>query len=180
MVSDTLAVTNYLRQRFGRDRIYLMGHSGGTFIAIQAAAQAPELYQAYIGMAQMSDQLESERLAYDYMLREFKKNGNTRMLRKLEAAPVTAEGTPQAYLALRDVAMHSLGIGTMHTMRSVERDLFLESFTVQGLYVNGKGELLARQIFIRRQLALEGEPHHRPKPGGPCVGNPRLFPGRHP
>ncbi len=56
MVSDTLAVTNYLRQRFGRDKIYLMGHSGGTFIAIQAAAQAPELYHAYIGMAQMSDQ----------------------------------------------------------------------------------------------------------------------------
>jgi hypothetical protein len=54
MISDTLAVTNYLRQRFGKDKIYLMGHSGGTFIGIQAAAQAPELYYAYIGVAQMS------------------------------------------------------------------------------------------------------------------------------
>src|SRR5512141_3044758 len=53
MVSDTLAVTNYLRQRFGKEKVYLMGHSGGTFIAIQAAAQAPQLYHAYIGMAQM-------------------------------------------------------------------------------------------------------------------------------
>jgi pimeloyl-ACP methyl ester carboxylesterase len=115
-----------------------MGHSGGTFIAIQAAAQTPQLYHAYIGMAQMSDQLESERLAYDYMLQEFKRNGNRRMVRKLEAAPVNADGVPDAYLALRDVAMHSLGIGTMHTMRSVERDLFLESFKYRGYTLKEK------------------------------------------
>jgi pimeloyl-ACP methyl ester carboxylesterase len=138
MVSDTLAVTNYLRQRFGRDKIYLMGHSGGTFIGIQAAAQAPELYYAYIGMAQMSDQFESERLAYQYMLQEFKKNGNTRMARRLESAPVTADEIPDAYLAVRDGAMHSLGIGTMHTMRSVERDLFLESFQYRGYTLKEK------------------------------------------
>jgi pimeloyl-ACP methyl ester carboxylesterase len=138
LVSDTLAVTNYLRQRFGRDRIYLMGHSGGTFIAIQAAAQSPELYQAYIGMAQMSDQFRSEQIAYDYMLREFKKNGNTRMVRRLEAAPVTENNIPGAYLAVRDVAMHSLGVGTMHDMRSVERDLFLESFKYRGYTLKEK------------------------------------------
>ncbi len=70
LISDTLEVTNYLRYRFGKEKIYLMGHSGGTFIGIQAAAQAPELYYAYIGIAQMSNQLESERLAYEYMLQE--------------------------------------------------------------------------------------------------------------
>jgi pimeloyl-ACP methyl ester carboxylesterase len=138
MVSDTLAVTNYLRQRFNQEKVYLMGHSGGTFIGIQAAAQAPELYHAYIGMAQMSDQFESERLAYQYMLEEFKRSGNTRMVRRLEAAPVTAGEIPSAYLAVRDVAMHSLGIGTMHNMRSVERDLFLESFRYRGYTLKEK------------------------------------------
>jgi len=39
MISDTLEVTNYLRHRFGKEKIYLMGHSGGTFIGIQAAAR---------------------------------------------------------------------------------------------------------------------------------------------
>jgi len=28
LISDTLAVTNYLRHRFGQEKIYLMGHSG--------------------------------------------------------------------------------------------------------------------------------------------------------
>jgi len=128
MISDTLEVTSYLRNRFGKEKIYLMGHSGGTFIAIQAAARAPELYYAYIGIAQMSNQLKSERLAYEYMLQRFKANGDTKMVQKLEAAPVTMTGgTPDAYRALRDPAMHSLGIGTTHDMDSVVTGLFLPS-----------------------------------------------------
>ena len=128
MISDTLEVTNYLRHRFGQEKIYLMGHSGGTFIGIQAAARAPELYYAYIGVAQMSNQLKSERLAYEYMFQQFQKNGNLGMVRKLVAAPVTmTDGTPDAYLALRDDAMHSLGIGTTHDMNSVITGIFLPS-----------------------------------------------------
>ncbi len=49
------------------------------------------------------------------------------MVRKLEAAPVTINGTPDAYLALRDPAMHSLGIGTTHDMNSVITGIFLPS-----------------------------------------------------
>ncbi len=132
MISDTLEVTNYLRHRFGKEKIYLMGHSGGTFIGIQAAARAPELYYAYIGVAQISDQLKSERLAYEYMLAQFKENGNSKMVRKLEAAPVTiTDGTPDAYRSLRDVAMHSLGIGTTHDMKSVITGIFIPSLTSQ-------------------------------------------------
>ncbi len=130
MISDTLEVTNYLRHRFGQEKIYLIGHSGGTFIGIQVAARAPELYYAYIGVAQMSNQLKSERLAYEYMLQQFKKSGNTKMVRKLEEAPVTMTGgTPDAYLALRDPAMHKLGIGTTHDMNSVITGVFLPSLT---------------------------------------------------
>jgi pimeloyl-ACP methyl ester carboxylesterase len=105
-----------------------MGHSGGTFIGIQAAALAPEMYHAYIGVAQMSNQLKSERLAYEYMLEQFKMNGNRKMVRKLEAAPVTMkDGTPDAYRALRDEAMHSLGIGTTRDMDSVITGIFFPS-----------------------------------------------------
>jgi len=130
LIADTLAVTNYLRQRFGTEKIYLMGHSGGTFFGIQAAARTPELYHAYIGVAQITNTLKSEKQAYDYMLKVFKANGNSEMVRKLEAAPVTMTGgIPQAYLALRDPAMHSLGIGTTHDMKSVITGIFLSSLT---------------------------------------------------
>jgi pimeloyl-ACP methyl ester carboxylesterase len=146
-ISDTLAVTNYLRNRFGKDKIYLMGHSGGTFIGIQVAARAPELYHAYIGMAQMSHQLESERLAYDYMLQQFKVRGDDKMVRKLEAAPVTMEhGAPRAYLALRDTGMHSLGIGTTHEMRSVLDGIFIPSWLFREYTLSEKVNLWRGKI----------------------------------
>ncbi|HEX5837496.1 MAG TPA: alpha/beta hydrolase [Anaerolineales bacterium] len=128
-VSDTLALTHYLRQRFGKDKIYLMGHSGGTFFGIQAAARAPELYHAYIGVAQISNQLRSEAQAYDDMLEQFHENGDTKMVERLEAAPVSeADGIPDSYYAIRDVAMHSLGVGTAHEMTSVLADIVLPSW----------------------------------------------------
>lgn len=130
LISDTLEVTNYLRNRFQKEKIYLMGHCGGSFIGIQVAAQAPELFYAYIGVAQMSDQQESERLTYEYMLQQFKEKGNKRMVRKLEAAPVTVtSGTPGAYLALRDGAMHRLCIGTTRVMNSIITGIILPSLT---------------------------------------------------
>lgn len=128
-ILDTLAVTNYLRQRFGKEKIYLMGHSGGSFIGIQAAARAPELYYAYIGMAQMIYQVKSEKLAYEYMLPKFRENGNTRMARILEENPVTMTvPLPPAYAAARDEAMHTLGIGTTRDMKSVVTGIFLPSW----------------------------------------------------
>jgi pimeloyl-ACP methyl ester carboxylesterase len=128
LIADTLELTNYLRDRFKKEKIYLMGHSHGSFIGIQVAARAPQLYWAYLGVAQMANQLRSERLAYEYMLEQFKQQGNRRMVRRMEAAPVTlAEGTPRAYLALRDEAMHSLGIGTTHDMHSVITGIFFLS-----------------------------------------------------
>ncbi len=127
-IADTLSVTDYLRNRFSKEKIYLMAHSGGTFIGLQAAARAPEVYHAYIGVAQVVHQLKSERLAYEYMLKRFKETDNRSMVRKLEAAPVTmTAGTPGEYLAVRDRAMHSLGVGTTHDMDSVLRGIFWPS-----------------------------------------------------
>lgn len=50
VVSETIEVTNYLRGRFGQDKIYLLGQSYGTIIGVLAAQQHPELYRAYIGV----------------------------------------------------------------------------------------------------------------------------------
>ena len=41
------------------------------------------------------------------------------------------DGTPDAYLALRDPAMHSLGIGTMHDMDSVLTGIFYHHYRAE-------------------------------------------------
>ncbi len=124
LISDVIEVTNYLRKRFGKEKIYLMAHSGGSFFGIQAAAKAPELYYAYIGMSQISNQLESENLAYNYMIKQFTKLGDKAMLAKFQKYTISEINTP-SYYVMRDAPMHKLGIGTTHKMKSVISGVFL-------------------------------------------------------
>ena len=161
LVSDTVAVTNYLRKRFGQKKIYLMGHSGGTFIGIQTAALAPELYHAYIAVAQMSNQLESEKLAYVYMLQRFRDDKNTQMVRQLEEAPVGhTVPLPAAYLKVRDVAMHQLGVGTTHDMKSIVTGLLLPSllnreYTLGEKINMWRGKILSGSRLWNTQLSTD-------------------------
>lgn len=157
LVSDTVEVSKYLCKRFGQDKIYLMGHSWGSFIAIQAAAKAPELYRAYIGMGQMSRQMESEKLAYKYMLEQYKAAGNKKMVQKLEAYPIFESNTAlNSYLSsyLRDEAMHDLSICTMRNMKSIITGVVFPSLTTPEYTLTEKIDIWRGKIFSGRHTAL--------------------------
>lgn len=125
LIADTIEVADYLRERFGQDRIVLLGHSWGSFLGIQVAQAAPDRFLAYVGMGQVSHQLRSEVLAHDYMMSAYEDLGNTRMVARLAAAPVTMQdGLSPEYMRLRDSAMHRLGVGTTRQMRSVISGVF--------------------------------------------------------
>ena len=153
LVSDTLEVTNYLRHRFHKEKIYLMGHSGGSFFGLHAVARSPELYHAYIGTGQMTYQLESEKLAYEYMLQEYKENGNRKMVRELEAAaPTMTVPLPASYISLRDEAMHGAGIGTTRDMKSVITGIFFPSWQSREYTIREKMNIWRGKIFSARLL----------------------------
>jgi pimeloyl-ACP methyl ester carboxylesterase len=150
LIADTIAVTNHLRQRFGKDRIYLLGHSWGSFLGIQVAAAAPGLYHAYIGMGQVSFQLRSEVAAYHYMLDQYQARGDAAMVRRLSAAPASmTDGLSTAYLRLRDRAMHGLGVGTTHDMHSVITGVFLPVWRCQAYTLREKVNIWRGMSFSR-------------------------------
>jgi len=149
-VVDTIEVTNYLRKRFGQEKIYLMAHSWGSYIGIQAAARKPDLYYAYIGVGQISHQIQSEQLAYQYALAYYKENGDLKMVRKLESAPPTLTvPLPTAYEALRDGYMHGAGIGTTRDMKSVITGIFIPSWQFQEYTLGEKINLWHGKFFSR-------------------------------
>lgn len=132
LASDAVDVTNYLRKRFGKQKIFMMAHSGGTPIGLLAAFRNPELYQAYIAMAQITNQKESEKIAYTYMLDYYTKTRNQKRIKEMKEYRVLESDSnilPFFKSKLRDQSMHELGIGTMHKMKSVFRDIFLPVWT---------------------------------------------------
>lgn len=77
LIEDLLALTDYISTRFGKEKVILMAHSFGTYIATQAAYQSPEKYEAYIGIGQMSNTIESEIDNLNYCIIQAKEHGNT-------------------------------------------------------------------------------------------------------
>lgn len=63
-VDDTIAVTNYLRDRFDQETIYLLGQSWGSTLGVLAVQEQPELYTAFIGAGQMVSQLATDTIFY--------------------------------------------------------------------------------------------------------------------
>ncbi|MBQ3920809.1 MAG: alpha/beta hydrolase [Firmicutes bacterium] len=60
IMSDAVELTNYIRGRFGRDRITLCGISWGSYLGSNLALAHPELYDAWIPMSLLVDWRESE------------------------------------------------------------------------------------------------------------------------
>lgn len=85
MIKDTLAVTDYLIERFHKEKIYLMGFSGGTHIGLQTVAKYPDNYYAYIAMAQyVTGGPETDTIIYNFMKKVFRERNDKRSLDKLE------------------------------------------------------------------------------------------------
>lgn len=76
LVEDLLAMTDYISERLGKEKVILIGHSYGTYIGTQAAHKAPEKYEAYIGIGQISNQVESEIESLNYVINQAQKAGN--------------------------------------------------------------------------------------------------------
>lgn len=94
MVRDTLEVTDYLRQRFGRDRVYLVGSSWGTTLGVLAVQRAPEKFHAFVGSGQMVDQQETDRRMYAETLDWAERSGDEDFARRLrENGPPPYEDT---------------------------------------------------------------------------------------
>lgn len=126
MVRDTHVVTQYIKSRFKQEKIYLIGHSWGSYLGVKTIVKYPEDYRAYFGIGQLSYQLESERLAYAYMLEHAKQTGDTRAINNLRKHDPYSDGFPQKEyrLQVRTLLMNKYGIGMLHegvTVRKIAK-----------------------------------------------------------
>ena len=130
MVEDTREVTEYLKSRFGQDKIYLIGHSWGSYLGLKTIEKYPENYLAYIGIGQVSNQTESERLAHQYMLKQAKDINDKKVVEKLEKYNPYADDFPQYdyLLKIRTEILNKYGIGHLHvgvTFQEILKSLFV-------------------------------------------------------
>jgi pimeloyl-ACP methyl ester carboxylesterase len=83
------------------------------------------------------------------------------MVKQLEAAqPSMSVPLPMSYMKIRDSAMHSLGIGTTHEMKSVMTGIFLASWLFRGYTIGEKvalwrGKFASDKILWDSMIAMD-------------------------
>jgi proline iminopeptidase len=93
LVADAEELIDWLRKEFGKEKIFVIGHSWGSYVGLTIAQKHPEWLHAYIGMGQITNAAESERRGWQFALDKAKQSKNEAAVRELQAmAPYAAAG----------------------------------------------------------------------------------------
>lgn len=102
MTDDAAKVVEYLRQRFHKRKIFVMGHSWGSVLGVELAQRHPDWLYAYISVGQIVNMRRNEEDGYAFALREATAHGNTAAVHELEAiAP---------YPGPKDITLDQIGV----------------------------------------------------------------------
>lgn len=96
---DGIELAEYLRGRFPRSRVIVLGHSWGTAIATQMVRQRPALFAAYVGTGQIASWAESVMAQFEFLVRKAKDTGDAAMLAELEAIGRPDPANAEQYFA---------------------------------------------------------------------------------
>ncbi len=84
LVADTVELTNALRARFHQNKIYLVGHSWGTYLGMLVIARHPELYHAYVGIGQLARSSPIAGLQDEYIRQSAIRMGDQEAIKELD------------------------------------------------------------------------------------------------
>lgn len=77
LFSDMDELVDYLRERFGQEKLIIIGQSWGTVLGAEYSNRFPEKVAAYIGVGQVVDFSEGKIYAAENALQKSVKNGNS-------------------------------------------------------------------------------------------------------
>lgn len=92
-LSDAHELVSYLKKRFNKEKIYLIGHSWGSILGMKLIQRYPGDFYAYVGIGQVvNNQYENERLSWEFAYRQAKKYKNEEAIKELTEIGPPVEG----------------------------------------------------------------------------------------
>ncbi|WP_253701232.1 alpha/beta fold hydrolase [Bacillus sp. FJAT-29814] len=82
-LNDAIEVTVYLKTRFQKEKIYLIGHSWGSILGMLAIHKHPEHFLHYFGVSQVASMRDAEELSYNLILEKAKENNDQKAINDL-------------------------------------------------------------------------------------------------
>ena len=93
--ADAEELVQWARKRFGKRKLFVLGHSWGSMLGLRLAATHPEWLHAYIGMGQATDSPESERRGWRWTMAQALGDRNEEAIAELRSiAPYAQKAGP--------------------------------------------------------------------------------------
>lgn len=159
MTNDAAQVVQYLRQRYGKRKIFLLGHSWGTVLGVHLAQLHPDWFYAYISVGQVVNGRHNEEVGYAFALRQAIAQGNAQAVRELKAmAPY-----PGPKLTLDNIGTRSkwemyyggLAYGRQDYQFEDDAESLSPDYSKADLAAIGKGSLFSLDHLLQPLLAVD-------------------------
>ena len=85
LVEDCNELIDYLRDRFDTKKVFIVAHSSGTSIGIKIANKYPEKIHTYVGVAQVVNDYEQQKISYDFVVAQAEKSRDTKIQNAIKA-----------------------------------------------------------------------------------------------
>lgn len=157
LVEDTLEVTRWLLDRFGRERLLLVGHSWGSILGLRAVHRAPELFDGYVGAAQVVDPKESAVRLRAWVEAEVRRRDWKPAIRDLAGLTEMNGGSFAEFRTVRRWADRLGARARAGTDRRLLLDALFHSseYTLPDLLRYGRGERFSVSCLIEEAEAVD-------------------------
>jgi pimeloyl-ACP methyl ester carboxylesterase len=99
-VEDCNELIDYIRNRFHTQKVFIVAHSGGTIIGIKTAYKYPEKIHAYVGVAQVINEHEQQKISYNFIVEEAEKSGDVKRQNAIKAIGLPPYESPKKFLKM--------------------------------------------------------------------------------
>ncbi len=113
-VSDTLELTDILRERFDQDKIFLWGHSWGSGLGFETLRVNAEPYYAYIASAVRPDWDSTNKMGYEKVLEMAREANDAEAIESLESIQPFDPRNVE-HLQVKNQLLSQYRIGDFHT-----------------------------------------------------------------
>ncbi len=141
-LSDLHELVLHITKRFGKRKVFIAGQSVGTVFGLLYAQRHPELVHAYVGINQIVDRAEEERISYEYTLQVARQRAHAKATAELESL-----GAPEG-------GMFRVGLKGTLTQRQWMSKLGIVSFEPKRIMAWQKAMIFASELTWGDRLRL--------------------------
>jgi pimeloyl-ACP methyl ester carboxylesterase len=161
MEQDALELVNYLRTRFRRNKIIVMGVSWGSVLGLWLAHEHPDAIDAYVGVGQAVNMNVNSRTAYEDALHEARRRNLVEAVSELES--IGPYPPPAVDLRKGEIAQHwqaeLLGppepVRFLKTKRILFTLLSAPEYSLRDVYGFTRGQFLSLEVLVPQVSTLD-------------------------